>query len=165
LVLRLPQSITLGDSFAVPSLSAALLLGLRELIGGAPDHLQVAQIVDPSLSGADRPALLIHDIVPGGTGYLADLTNPETVWDLLRRAFEVVGSCPCAQEGKLACERCLLPFAPPGEIDHTSRAAANRHLTTLLTGTESPAGIDAEIPDAMPWHVTAEEPEVDDDES
>src|SRR5699024_10661164 len=115
LVLRLPQSITLGDSFAVPSLSAELLLGLRELIGGAPDHLQVAQIVDPSLSGADRPALLIHDIVPGGTGYLADLTNPETVWDLLRRAFEVVGSCPCAQEGKLACERCLLPFAPPGE--------------------------------------------------
>src|SRR6185312_355486 len=36
-VIRLPQSVTLGDQFAIPSLAAVLLLGLHEQIGGSPD--------------------------------------------------------------------------------------------------------------------------------
>ena len=38
-VIRLPQSVTIGDQFAIPSLAAALLLGLHEQIGGSPDHI------------------------------------------------------------------------------------------------------------------------------
>ena len=165
LLLRLPPSVTLGDSFAVPSLSAAVLLGLRERIGGNPDHLQIATVVDPSPHGPDYPGLLLHDVVPGGTGYLADFTNPATVWDLLHRAWTVVKNCPCREEGKLACERCLLPYASLHDVPRTSRSAAERHLASLLAGREFGPTDEIVVPAAMPWIVTEDEPELGESES
>jgi ATP-dependent helicase YprA (DUF1998 family) len=165
LVLRLPASITLGDSFAMPSLSAAVLLGLRERIGGQPDHLEITRIMDPSLQGVDHPALLLHDVVPGGTGYLADLTVPATVWDLLHRAWTVVKDCRCRDDGKLACELCLLPFATFSDISRTSRSTAERHLANLLAGHEFRPGEEVIVPLSMPWSVTEEEPALTESES
>ena len=77
-VIRLPQSVTIGDQFAIPSLAAALLLGLHEQIGGSPDHIDIAAISEPVAGhdGATSEALLLHDVVPGGTGYLAELADP-----------------------------------------------------------------------------------------
>ena len=135
-LLRLPRSVTIGDVFAVPSLSAALLLGLREQLGGTPDHLAVVQVTDPSYEpggGATPEALLVHDIVPGGTGYLAELADPERLWDLLHRAYVIVRDCPCSDEPRLACHRCLLPFAGGMHpVDLVSRQAAERHLRAIL---------------------------------
>ncbi|MFC7751869.1 helicase-related protein [Tsukamurella soli] len=165
LVLRLPATITLGDSFAVPSLAAALLLGLRQRLGGSPDHLQVTAIWEPAGDDTQRPALLLHDTVPGGTGYLADLARAEAVWDLLHRAREIVHTCDCRATGKLACEKCLLPFASLADIRFTSRASADQHLTTLLTGREHAPDEESVVPAAMPWQVTEIEPEIVDDES
>nr|WP_296777423.1 DEAD/DEAH box helicase [Rhodococcus sp. (in: high G+C Gram-positive bacteria)] len=165
LVLRLPPSVTWGDSFAIPSLSAAVLLGLRERIGGDPDHLQIVSVIDPSTNGDNRPGLLLHDIVPGGTGYLSDLADPATIWDVLRRAHDVVVSCGCQFDGKLACEKCLLPFASFPEVKYTSRSAAARHLRTLLLGREISSDDETPIPDAMPWPITTDEPPLTDNES
>ncbi|KXP05870.1 DEAD/DEAH box helicase [Tsukamurella tyrosinosolvens] len=165
LVIRLPVTITLGDSFAVPSLAAALLLGLRERLGGAPDHLHVTSIVEPSGENTERPALLLHDTVPGGTGYLADLAGSDAIWDLFHRAWDVVRHCDCGADGKLACDRCLLPFAALPDIRFTSRSAAERHLTTLLTGREHGPDEPADVPAGSPWHVTEVEPVIDDGES
>ncbi|WP_256977282.1 DEAD/DEAH box helicase [Rhodococcus sp. RS1C4] len=165
LVLRLPPSVTWGDSFAIPSLSAAVLLGLRERIGGDPDHLQIVSVIDPSLNGDNRPGLLLHDVVPGGTGYLSDLADPQTIWDVLRRAYGVVVSCECQYDGKLACEKCLLPFASFPDVKSTSRSAAVRHLRTLLLGRDLPNDDETPIPDAMPWPITTDEPPLGDSES
>ncbi len=161
LLVRLPHAITLGDDFAVPSLGAALLLGLREQIGGNPDHIRIEHVVDPTLSdGSDNhEALLLHDVVPGGTGYLADLAVPAQLRELLTLAWERVRSCECRYEERLACHRCLLPFAPYNSINRTSRASAVRHLARLLGLAE-----DAESPDGPPWTVT-EIPPVEDPES
>ncbi|MDN4483205.1 DEAD/DEAH box helicase [Demequina lignilytica] len=160
-LLRLPLSVTMGDSFAVPSLKAAVLLGLREEFGGAPDHIDVVVSVDPQ-PGSDEespaPALLLHDVVPGGTGYLADLTDPDKVWSLLRRAWSVLTSCPCQDEGdgeRLACHRCLLPFARSHEVPHVSREIAARHLTDILFSGSSDGG---EPPVAREWNVTEKPP-------
>jgi hypothetical protein len=155
LVLRLPAWITLGDNFAVPLLSAAALLGLREMIGGNPDHLQIVATVDPRPSGQNVDALLLHEVVPGGIGYLADFTDPAMVWDVLHRAWQVVRDCPCQHDGRLACERCLLPFTR--DIKRTSRAVAERHLAGLLAGREFKAGEPHIVPDQMPWTITLEE--------
>ena len=108
-VIRLPQSVTLGDQFAIPSLAAALLLGLHEQIGGSPDHIDIAAISEPVAGhdGRTSEALLLHDVVPGGTGYLAELADPARMWDLLHRAWERVRDCPCQHEQRLACHRCL----------------------------------------------------------
>ncbi|GAA3571385.1 DEAD/DEAH box helicase [Microlunatus spumicola] len=153
-VIPLPWSVSLSDALAVPSLEAAILLGLRERFGGAPDHIGVVTTVDPVIGGDNRTALLLHDLVPGGTGYLAELATPQRVWELLRAAWNVVSTCPCQDEGLSACHRCLLPFAPPGRTDVVSRSAAERHLRELLT-----LGTDAqEPPEEMTWTCTEEEP-------
>ena len=284
-VIRLPQSVTLGDQFAIPSLAAALLLGLHEQIGGSPDHIDIAAISEPVAGhdGATSEALLLHDVVPGGTGYLAELADPLSrplpiapvaaaspqspatsppahrpppvgadaggaaaaaalqlaapvsrwrppgpppappssvtspqatspprpaaqrgaarrpfgrrrapapppsscfsrsrapscrvpalgarpppaharMWDLLHRAWERVRDCPCQHEQRLACHRCLVPFAPAGGLSRVSRSAAERHLRAILTsGTP-----DAEPAEAMSWSLTAHEPALPSPES
>ena len=134
LLIRLPFSVTVGDIFAMPSLSAALLLGLREQIGGHPDHIQVERVKDPTLSDGtgNHDAILLHDVVPGGTGYLAEMASPERLRDLLVRAWIHVRDCECQHEERLACHRCLLPFVAPAHVRKVSRASAERHLRTLL---------------------------------
>jgi hypothetical protein len=158
LLIRLPNAITLGDDFAVPSLAAALLLGLREQMGGHPDHIQVEHVVDPTLSdGSDNhDAILLHDVVPGGTGYLAEMATPELLRDLLVRAWERIRTCECRHEERLACHRCLLPFVAPGSVRRVSRASAERHLRSLL-------GLmaDADTADGAAWTITEEPPQED----
>lgn len=119
------------DSFAHSSLAAALLLGLRQVIGGSPEHLAVAAIPD-ALRAPDRRALLLHDTVPGGTGYLAEFADHTKIWAALAAARTVVADCSCQHEDRLACHRCLLPFAPPHEMDKVSRATAAKLLDEIL---------------------------------
>lgn len=119
------------DNFAHPSLSAAIMLGLRQVIGGSPEHLDVTAIRD-ALRAPDRRALLIHDTVPGGTGYLAEFSDHTKVWSVLTAARQVVRECPCRDEDRLACHRCLLPFAAPQEMDKVSRATALKLLDDIL---------------------------------
>ncbi|MFJ4657958.1 DEAD/DEAH box helicase [Nocardia sp. NPDC088792] len=119
------------DVFAYPSLSAAILLGLRQVIGGSPEHLDVATITD-ALHAPNQHALLIHDTVPGGTGYLAEFADAAKVWSVLVAARERCRNCECAQQDRRACHQCLLPFAPPHALDKVSRKAALNVLDTLL---------------------------------
>ncbi|MFE6864516.1 DEAD/DEAH box helicase [Nocardia sp. NPDC057668] len=141
------------DPFAHPSLSAAILLGLRQVIGGSPEHLDVVTITD-ALHAPHQRALLIHDTVPGGTGYLAEFADPAKVWAVLMAAREVLTHCECAEQDRLACHRCLLPFASPYELDKVSRKSALKALTTVLVGK------DETEPSWESWteHITSEEP-------
>ncbi|OJG07942.1 putative ATP-dependent helicase Lhr [Pseudonocardia autotrophica] len=161
LLLRLPSAVTIGDDFAAPSLAAALLLGLREQLGGHPDHIRVEHVVDPTLSdGSDNhEAILLHDAVPGGTGYLAELVQSDVLRSLLATAWERVRDCGCRTEPRLACHRCLLPFVAPGQVRRASRASAERHLRTLLGFRPDDSSLD----DVPAWTITevppAEDPE------
>ncbi|MHA7142861.1 DEAD/DEAH box helicase [Arthrobacter sp. Sr33] len=129
--LHLPAAATSVDAFALPTLKAALLLGLQEHLGGTPGHLGVMTVPDAS-SGAERQALLIHDAVPGGTGYLACFKSPRDVFDALAAALAKVAGCTCGDEGRRACHQCLLPFAEHGTEDYVSRVEAKRLLEDLL---------------------------------
>ena len=158
LLLRLPNAVTIGDEFAVPSLAAAVLLGLREQLGGHPDHIRVEHVVDPTLADGseNHDAVLLHDTVPGGTGYLVDLAEPGTLRGLLVTAWERVRDCECRLEARQACHRCLLPFVAPSQIGRVSRASAERHLRTLL-------GVTADGEPRL-WTIT-EQPPPEDPES
>lgn len=150
--LRLPPALTLGDGVVVPSLSAAVLLGLRESMGGDPDHLRIVPVTEP-LSGDEggtAQALLVHDTVPGGTGYLAELADPTRLRGILTAAWEVLRACECQNEQRAACHRCLLPFAPGSST--LSRASAEQALAKLL-----------DVSDGLPaayFDVTDEDPGV-----
>nr|WP_237465854.1 DEAD/DEAH box helicase [Leucobacter luti] len=155
-LLRLPTSITLGDSLALPSLVAALMLGLRESLGGDPDHLRVLTAPDPvpESGGESIPSLLLHDSVPGGTGYLAELARPERVREILESALRVIRACPCRTEHRAACHLCILPYAPGGADKLVSRASAERSLLTLLQIRIA----DDRSETVVPWDWTARDP-------
>jgi len=157
--LRLPPSLTIGDSFAVPTLAASVLLGLREQLGGAPDHIQIVSTAMPDPQGGTVDALLVHDVVPGGTGYLAELADSAKMWDLLLRAYRVVRDCACAVDGRLACHDCLLPFASES-AETVSRQTSQRLLKILLVGSSGD-----EPGDEPGWSVTSTTPPAADPES
>ncbi|MBF0696744.1 DUF1998 domain-containing protein, partial [Actinomyces bowdenii] len=136
------------DSLALNSLGAALLLGLELTTGGAPAHLQVTSAPHPVQSrerGDTRPALLLHDTVPGGTGYLTDLESPEALWRLLVVTGVRLETCECRLGNKRMCHRCLQPY---GRFNEVTRAAALSVIRQLLglTEDEALAGLDPEVP-------------------
>lgn len=131
LALVLPLAFA-ADPMGQASLGAAVLLGLELTTGGAPAHLGVVGVPHP-VEGGDpgetRPALLLHDTVPGGTGYLTDLDDPDALWHLLVLTGRHLEECECRQEGKRLCHRCLRPYAGNSEV---SRAAALNAVRQLL---------------------------------
>lgn len=156
MLLRLPDAVD-SDEFVLPSLSAALRLGLREVIGGDPNHLDIAQVQDVSHAGAGTATftgLLVHDRVPGGTGYLADHATAEGLERILVAALGVVENCQCQYEQRSACHRCLLPFAPRHATKNVWRETAVRVLRQLL-GMERD---ETDAPARHHWDVRAEDP-------
>lgn len=154
-LVEIPPYVALGSAFALPSLAAALMLGLREHFGGAPDHLALATVRDPATASGGDPqdALLLHDTVPGGTGYLADLADDTVMRRVLEGAYDAIRRCECASGDRIACHRCLLAFAPWGQDQWVSRAEAERQLRTLLGGGDEPDS------DLTPWTITTTPPE------
>ena len=69
------------------SFKAALMLGLRDSFGGDPAHLRVIESDFPAAGGepGDRNRFVVlHDTVPGGTGYLPRLADPNELRRILR---------------------------------------------------------------------------------
>lgn len=148
LVIVLPWTVAHGDAYSLPSLQAALMLGITERFGGGPAHLGI-DIISIQENSESVAALLLHDTVPGGTGYLADLADPENMRGLLWHAYQVVKNCDCKSSGKLACEHCLLPYSM--NLEFTSRQSAERHLKAILK-----AGVrgDEDASEESTWNIT-----------
>ena len=89
-LLHVPVMLTAGDKATIPSLTAAIKLGFKEVLGGDPDHLGVVTVRVPDDRSGTVEALLMHDNVPGGTGYLSQFASPEDVRRLLEKAFTKV---------------------------------------------------------------------------
>ncbi|HEX5113658.1 MAG TPA: DEAD/DEAH box helicase [Pseudonocardiaceae bacterium] len=123
--------IVIADDTLLQSIRAALLLGLRKVLGGEPDHLDVLVTPDPDRRG-ERYLLVLHDTVPGGTGYLAQFADPEAVRQLLAAAAKTLEECICAQQPVAACHRCLLPYVPPSAVPDVRRDRALELLHDIL---------------------------------
>jgi len=129
--LLVPPIVT-TDATQLVSFRAALLLGLRAVLGGDPDHLDVVTAIDPAPGQGQRWAMVLHDVVPGGTGYLSRFTEPEEVRRLLEAALAVVATCECKSEAVAACHRCLLPHVAPFQAPLARRDRAEELLTQIL---------------------------------
>jgi hypothetical protein len=120
----------------VTSFKAALMLGLRDSFGGDPTHLRVVQSEFPAQAGvtdARNRFVVIHDTVPGGTGYLPRLADPEQLRGILRRAAELISTCDCQTRGKSGCHKCLYTAVTRNEIPLVSRPVALGILDEILT--------------------------------
>lgn len=128
----LPVSLFEVDERLV-SFTGALLLGLREDFGGEPSHLSVIRSSAPNRGGqGQRRFLVLYDSVPGGTGYLARLADPERMRNILESARQVISTCPCQHEGRVACHRCLLGVVDRRDYDYARRELALELLDGLL---------------------------------
>lgn len=115
------------------SFKAALMLGLRLDFGGDPDNLDIELTDFPNPGGQGRRRLLaLHDRVPGGTGYIGRVADPDRLGRILERARDYISRCICRSEGRAACHRCLLGSARPREIEFVSRSVALDLLDELL---------------------------------
>ena len=111
----------------------SLLLGLRRDFGGDPDHLDVLTSELPNRSGQGRYRFLVlYDRVPGGTGYLDRLADPDRMRTILHGARQAIARCLCVNEGRRACHRCLLGAVSPREYELVSRGLALELLDDLL---------------------------------
>jgi ATP-dependent helicase YprA (DUF1998 family) len=128
--LLLPVS-ALDVDARVTSFMAAVLLGLREDFGGDPQHLSALGYSINGPEGAQR-FLVLHDTVPGGTGYLERVGDPGRLREILAKARRVLEECPCASEGRAACHRCLLGVVRPGLTELVRRRTALTLLTEVL---------------------------------
>ena len=128
----LPVATALVDE-RVASFAAALMAGVAKKYGGDPDHLAVITATMPDQeTGRSRQFLVLHDTLPGGTGYLHRLADQEELRKVLVSAREVVAGCRCADDGKRACHRCLLSHIDDDKWPLVSRAEALSMLDDLL---------------------------------
>lgn len=148
-----------AHSLTVTSLIAAIKLGFREVLGGDPDHLDVTGVRVPRTNGNGAiDALLLHDQVPGGTGYLDQFANPKVVRQLIERTWERVSNCNCQHDDRLACPECLLPYTRSNQVQSTSRAAAERALRAILVDGSATTELES-VDDATEWAIKEERPE------
>ncbi len=117
------------------SFKAALMLGLRESFGGDPAHLRVIDSDFPAAGGepGDRNRFVVlHDTVPGGTGYLPRLADPDELRRILTRARELITTCDCQTRGKPGCHKCLYGGIGRHELPRVSRTIALELLDEIL---------------------------------
>lgn len=121
----------------IASFKAALLLGLRDSFGGDPSHLRVLQSDFPAPGGDGdlrNRFVVVHDTVPGGTGYLHRLADPARLRTILQRAVELIATCDCQTKGRPGCHKCLYASVGRRELPLVSRDVALEMLDEILNG-------------------------------
>jgi len=122
---------------------AAIRLGLKTLYGGDPEFLGV-DIYDQPQPGSDiirRRYLIIQDMVPGGTGMLADLTREKgrELQRALALAHDRLRQCGCSNRDPAvpACYQCLFAYREQDNLHLLDRDTACTLLETMLEGFNS----------------------------
>jgi len=131
----LPATRTETDSRVVPSLAAAVRLGLKLRFGGRIDHLDLLIHEEPDrAAGVTRRYLLLYDTVPGGTGYLHELLRDTgRLFEVFRLARDRMAACDCRQDPALdGCYRCLFAYRLGAGIATPSRDTAIALLGDIL---------------------------------
>ncbi|MFB6371877.1 MAG: Zn-binding domain-containing protein [Bradymonadaceae bacterium] len=115
---------------ATASLKAAVELGFRQAFRGVPEHLRVIRGSEPVSpdAGHRRHFLYVYDAVPGGTGYLHKLVQPERFETLLGEALRAMKTCGCVD----GCYECVYAYQNQWELDTISKGRAIRLLDEVL---------------------------------
>ena len=113
---------------------SGLELGMRYYYQSSPDHIRIDTYKEKNLAtGQFDQYLIIFDTIPGGTGYLSKLHNPEEFSKLLTIAYEHIRDCRCQLEpGKDGCYHCILTYRNQYRRDKLSRQKAEELFAKLV---------------------------------
>jgi DEAD/DEAH box helicase domain-containing protein len=83
--------------------------------------------------------MVIYDTVPGGTGYLKQLTaGKNAMMDLFQLALEAMENCSCATDpDKDGCYHCVYGYRQSNRINQISRRIASEMLRQILSGRDT----------------------------
>ncbi len=136
--IRVPSGFSAGGytpDVVTKSLAAAVQLGLKLYFKGSVDHLRVVTVAEPA-DGGQRSIqyILIHDTVPGGTGYLKELSaSPENVMHLFELALDALTGCACNSDPSAdGCYRCVYQYRNSRDRNQISRSCASQVLAFIL---------------------------------
>ena len=128
-------SLSSGGEEEAQSFIAALHLGLRKKFGGHLDHLKLAIQYKP-VPGMSlrRQYVYLYDGVPGGTGYLKELTrSPDALLDVLQIALDELKGCGCQHDpARDGCYQCIKAYRFRFVDNQVSREIAMRQLKEIL---------------------------------
>lgn len=116
------------------SFKAALMLGLRDSFGGDPNHLRIVDADFPAANDPDTRIryVVVHDSVPGGTGYLLRLADPARLEHILREARRLIANCACQRRGRTGCHKCLYSSVSRSDMPFVTREHALGILDEIL---------------------------------
>lgn len=122
------------------SFVAAIHLGLKSVFGGHLNHLKLS-VQQLPIGGSNMRSqhVFIYDSVPGGTGYLKDLTrNENTFMRVLEKAKEALTGCSCAKDPMLdGCYQCIKAYRFRFVHNQISRKTALRQIEIILEHRDS----------------------------
>jgi len=128
-------SLNQDDNIDTQSFVAAIHLGLKERFGGHLSHLKLSVQHQPIGGGALRSQhVFIYDAVPGGTGYLKELTKDDsTLIEILDLAYGRLENCRCADNPELdGCYHCIKGYRFRFVNTQISRSTAMAQLRRIL---------------------------------
>ena len=123
---------------AVEMFKAGIELGMKEYYHSSPEHIRLDSYTEVNqATGQKDYYLVMYDVIPGGTGYLAKLYNTDEFSKLLSYAYEKIKECTCQLEGKDGCYHCILTYGNQYSRDSFSREQAETLFGKLVGGTNS----------------------------
>jgi DEAD/DEAH box helicase domain-containing protein len=116
---------------------AGLQLGLKKYYKGNPDHVafEFYSEFNEATQRFDR-YLILYDTIPGGTGYLQKLFNPNEFTLLLKEAYKAIKECSCKDQGKDGCYRCILTYSNQYNRADLSRESAEGIFSRIVAQSE-----------------------------
>lgn len=117
---------------------AGLELGLKKYYKGNPDHVafEFYSEFNEANDRFDR-YLVMYDKVPGGTGYLQKLFDPNEFTALLINAFEGIRDCSCKNADKDGCYRCILSYSNQYIREDLSRKSAEELFGKIVNSAKN----------------------------
>ena len=132
------------------SLSAALRLGLRRYFKGSVDHLRIVEMKQPRDGKPPQHYIIVHDTVPGGTGYLKELmSDSANLMRVFELALEGMANCNCSKDPEAdGCYQCLYQHSNAGRRAYISKQCAIDVVSFILEHKQriEPGLIDIENP-------------------
>ncbi len=112
---------------------AGFELGLKKYYGGNPQHLAMLDYSEYNKKNEkfDR-YLLVYDTIPGGTGYLQKLFDPNEFTAVLKAAYFGIKDCSCQHNGKDGCYRCIYTYGNQFNQKELSRKQAESFFKKIV---------------------------------
>ncbi len=115
---------------SVEMFKAGMEQGMKEYYHSSPEHIRMDSYAEVNqATGQKDYYLVMYDIIPGGTGYLAKLYDTEQFSRMILFAYEKIKGCTCQLEGKDGCYHCIMTYG-----NQYNRADFSREQAELLFG-------------------------------